>query len=301
MADRDRRQLLNALLALRDYKQNSWSDVLLPLDMATSALILKSAMYRCVTTMDMVGLTTKAQTIEEQILEPVSDSYTRLYEAALNKLPPEARKEAATSLSRNELKKLVIMPDYYGSTEAIKQIPEILHEPYLVAKEELIPANMRHLEWGRAAGEVLEDREITHPQWTCSITGRNIGYKCTGHEHANVVLPTGAEFSTSKVVESHAYHLPLIANTVHSADSSILVGWYKYAEDNNIATFTTHDAVNCTANNLNQMRQVIAEQIVIAALHSPVAAMSEELDLPAPEIGCFTTWARNFKPHNFMT
>ena len=301
LADRDRRQLLNALLALKDYKEDGCSNVLLPLDMATSALILKSAMYRCVTTMDMVGLTTKAQTVEEQILEPVSDSYTSLYEAALSKLPPAARAEAATSLSRDELKKLVIMPDYYGSSEAIKRIPEILHEPYLIAKEELIPGHMRHLEWGRAAGEVLEERGITHPQWTCSITGRNIGYICTDHEHADVVLPTGAEFSTSKVVEGHAYHLPLIANTVHSADSSILVAWYKYAEENDIATFTTHDAVNCTANNLNQMRQIIAEQIVIAAILSPVVAMSEELDLPTPEVGDFNTWARNFKPHNFMT
>ena len=111
MPDRDRRQLLNALLALKQYRETGKSNIMLPLDMATSALILKSAMYRCVTTMKMVGLTTDAKTVEEQLLEPVSDSYTRLYEAALNKLPPAARKQAALTLSRDELKKKVIMPD----------------------------------------------------------------------------------------------------------------------------------------------------------------------------------------------
>ena len=85
LEDRDRRQLLNAFLALEQYKSTGKSDVLLPLDMATSALIIKSAMYRCVTTMSMVGLSTTATTLEEQLREPVSDSYTKLYDAALNK------------------------------------------------------------------------------------------------------------------------------------------------------------------------------------------------------------------------
>jgi len=301
LIDRDRRQLLNALLALKQYKGSWQSNVLLPLDMATSALILMSAMYRCTTTMDMVGLSTKATTVDGQLREAVSDSYTRLYAAALSKLPPAQRSEAALTLTRDQLKKLVIMPDYYGSSEAIKRIPEELHAPYLEAKEELIPGHMRHLEWGRAAGEVLEERGITHPQWTCSLSGRNIGYLCTEELHADVTLPDEAEFSVSKRVEGTSYHLPLIANTVHSADSSILIAWYQYAEEHDITTFTTHDAVNCTANNLNQMRQIIAEQIVLAAYHSPVKSMAKELDLPSPEIGDFTTWATAFKPHNFMT
>jgi hypothetical protein len=301
MADRDRRQLLNALLAIKQYKLYDQSDVMLPLDMATSALILKSAMYRCVKTMSMVGLTTSATTVEEQLREPISDSYTLLYQAALDQLPPAAREEASLSLSRDELKKLVIMPDYYGSSEAIKRIPKELHEPYLRAKEELIPGHMRHLEWGRAAGAVLTEREVTHPQWTCSLTGRNIGYICEDAVHADISLADGATFSVSKSVEGKAYHLPLIANTVHSADSSLLVAWYKFAEDNDITTFTTHDAINCTANNLNQARQVIAEQIVLTAYHSPVMSMAKELDLPLPVIGDFTEWVTNFKAHGFMS
>lgn len=159
---------------------------------------------------------------------------------------------------------------------------------------------MRHLEWGRAAGEVLTEREETHPQWTCSITGRNIGYRCTEELHAEVTLPDGAEFSVSKTVEGSSYHLPLIANTVHSADSSLLVAWYEYAELHNIATFTTHDAINATANNLNQMRQILAEQIVITAYNSPVVSMAKELNLPSPEVGDFSQWVSFFKPHNFM-
>ena len=130
MPDRDRRQLLNALLALQEYKEIGETSVLLPLDMATSALILMSAMYRCVTTMSMVGLTTSAKSPEEQILEPVSDSYTRLYETALGKLPPAARKAASLSLTRDELKKKVIMPDYYGSSAAIKRMPEELYNDF---------------------------------------------------------------------------------------------------------------------------------------------------------------------------
>jgi len=301
LLDRDRRQLINALMVLQDYKSMGKSNVLLPLDMATSALIIKSAMYRCTKTMAMVGLTTEAKTVEAQLLEPVSDSYTKLYEAALNKLPPSVRKTVALNLTRDELKKKVIMPDYYGSSQAIKRIPEELHAPYLEAKEELIPGHMRHLEWGRAAGEILTAREITHPQWICSLTGRNIGYVCTAPLHADITLPDGALFSSSKAVEGEAYHLPLIANTVHSVDSSILVNWYRYANKHNITTFTTHDAVNTTANHLNQMRQIIAEQIVLAAYHSPVLSMSRQLDLPHPVIGDFDTWARAFKPHNFMS
>lgn len=111
LEDRDRRQLLNALLAVKQYSENGCSNIMLPLDMATSALILKSAMYRCTTTMKMVGLTTEETTLEGQIREPVSDSYTRLYQAALDKLPPAAREKAASNLTRDELKKTVIMPD----------------------------------------------------------------------------------------------------------------------------------------------------------------------------------------------
>lgn len=188
----------------------------------------------------------------------------------------------------------------YGSTEAIKRIPEIMHTPYLATKEELIPAHMRHLEWGRLAGDVLVDRNVTHPQWTCSITGRNIGYVCNDFVHAEVTLPDGATFDVSKAVEGHAYHMPLIANTVHSPDSSILVKWYEYAEDNEISTFTTHDAINATASNLNQARQIIAEQIVVCAFNSPVMSMAKELDLPLPEIGDFTEWVKHYRPHNFM-
>jgi len=301
LEDRDRRQLLNALMALESYKSTGTSDVMLPLDMATSALILKSAMYRCVKTMEMVGLTTKATTVDEQLLEPVADSYTILYETALSKLPPNLRAQVATDTSRDTLKKTTIMPDFYGSSAAILRIDEQLRKPYVQTKEELIPAHIEHVAWGKKAGEILAERDITHPQWTCSITGRNVGYICEDTISASVVLPDGVEFDVSKTIEATPYHLPLIANTVHSADSSILVAWYEYAAQNNITTFTTHDAVNATANNLNQMRQIIAEQIVVAALDSPVLSMSKELDLPLPNIGSIAEWAKHFKPHNFMT
>ncbi len=299
-ADRDRRQLLNAFLALQDYKVTGKTNILVPLDMATSALIIKSAMYRCVTTMGMVGLSTSSTTVQQQMLEPISDSYTKLYAAALAKLPPAVREECSLSISRDELKKSVILPDFYGSATALLRAPTAIHKPYLEAKEELIPAHMRHLEWGKHAGEVLCDRDIVNPMWTCSLTGRNVGYVCTEEVRAEVDLEDGANFTVSKQLPGRAYHLPLIANTVHRVDSSLLVPWYQFAKVNRITTFTTHDAVNCTPSYLNQMRQIIAEQIVLAAYHSPVMSMAVELDLPLPVIGDFETWALNFKPHGFM-
>ena len=300
--DRDRRQLLNALEALEDYKTKGTSNVLLPLDMATSALILMSALYRCTKTMEMVGLTSKAKTVEEQLIEPVSDSYTKLYETALSKLDPKDQQDAKTSLTRDELKKLVIMPDYYGSSAAINRIPEIMHEPYLQTKRELIPAHIKHLDWGRKAGSALAAADIVEPTWICSLTGRNIGYTCTGSITADVyIAEEDITFSVSKTVPGNSYHLPLIANTIHSADSSILVAWYKYAQANYISTFTTHDAINCTANNLNQMRQIIAEQIVFISYTNPIMDLSKQLSLPEPQIGNFDNWVTHFKPHNFLT
>lgn len=300
LEDRDRRQLLNAFLALKQYKETGQSNILLPLDMATSALILMSAMYRCPTTMAMVGLSSKATTIEERILEPVSDSYTKLHIAALNKLPPSQRKSIASVLTRNELKKLVIMPDYYGSTSAIERIPEELREPYLQAKRELVPAQMKHLSWGALAGQTLVERGVTHPQWTCAYTGRNVGYMCTETIGATVHLPD-AQFDVAKVVEGNPYHLRIIANTVHSPDSSLLIPIYQKAAELGITMFTTHDAINVTASNLNYIRQLTIEGIIDIAITNPLVSMSEQLNLPMPDVEDINPWLLNLCPHNFMS
>lgn len=301
MEQRDKLQLANALKSLQDYKEFGRTDIPMELDMATSALILMSAMYRCPATMGLVGLSSNAKTIEERIREPVSDSYTELYKKSVGLLPP-SQQDGLPSMVDRKFFKGVCMENFYGSSTAIRRLPENLQETYNRAKEVLCPVQPKHHSWGMQAGAVLTERGITDVQYTCAMSGRNVGYTCTTKEHATVNVG-GTEFDVSQTVEGEPHHLRLIANTVHSADSALLIPVYQAARDMGFNLFTTHDALNAVPSRMNQVRQLVAEAIVDVSMDAtnPLISLAKQLDLPDPQVEPLMTWIQKLNMHNMMS
>lgn len=299
MKQRDKIQLINAIKTVQQYAEFGQTNIMMPTDMATSALILMSAMYRCTTTMDIVGLSSEAKTIEEHILTPIRDSYTELYSKSIELLPHSQRAKVPASVDRKFFKG-VCMENYYGGTASIKKLPENLQETFHKAKGILIPAQLAHHKWGMQAGAVLTDRGATEVKWTSKMSGRQEGYTCLEKEHATAHVPGGASFDVSQTVRGNPHHLPIIANSVHWGDSEVLVPLYQQAKEIDFNTFTTHDAANSLPTRKNQERQVLAEAIIDIAVIHPFQDMVDQLELPQPEIQPLQPWIEKLNMHNMM-
>lgn len=300
---RDHLQLFNGFSALKEYKETGKTTVLLPWDMATSAIILMSALYACTKSMEMVGLTSKSKTIKDFMLEPVNDTYMSLYHGTLDKLPPSKRAEMEGLLSRKEMKNGVTLPDLYGSVTSILNMPEVMHEPYERTKQEIIPAYILHREWSQQSAAILEERGEVEVTWTDPVSGMLAGYTCLDTETAEVILRDGAEFSVSRMVKGKPHHLPLQANPVHNTDA-ILLHYVDNEADKHVeevTLFTTHDAINCTPGFTNQIRQWTMEGIIEIAMSGYLSKVSEDIGVPAPVTGDVAAWIKNLNPHGFMS
>lgn len=308
---RDQMQVNNCLQALKDYKEKGKTNVLLPWDMATSAIILMSAMYACTKSMEQVGLTSKSRTIKEFMLEPINDTYMSLFKHTVDMLPLSQRVEVNGSLCRDDLKK-IIMKDFYGSKSAIHELEENLHVPYERSKANLIPAHILHRDWAQATQAILEERGDLEVSWTDPISGMKAGWTCMDDEHADVVLEDGANFSAQRRVVGTPYHLCAAANPIHNGDAVLLWHINNAVETYNelealkatpkiFTTYTTHDALNCSPAFVNQLRQWTIEGIIDIAMSSYMDKVSEDIGVPAPQTGDVAEWLQNLNPHGFLS